>query len=594
MASHFLVERGDSSVKKFSLEEKSLHRAHAWLAKIEDQKTRREVEDLIKKRGSLLIDAFYQDLAFGTGGLRGIMGVGTNRMNKYTVARITQGLACYLGKRFTHLTKIHFAIAYDSRRHSQSFAETIAAVLAENGIGIYLFEALRPTPELSFAVRHLKCQGGIVVTASHNPKEYNGYKIYNEDGSQIVDPEDRRIMEEIKKAPLEIPPVFSSESPLVRFIGSDIDEVYWDKITSLSFHRDVNQRQRDICIVYTPLHGTGITAVPACLKRSGFDNIHLVEEQKEPNGDFPTVRYPNPEESETLALAMKKAREVKADLLLATDPDSDRVGVAVKDAQGNHVLLNGNEIGALLFKHIFDAWKERGRISGREFVVKTIVTSRLLGELARYYGVECLNVLTGFKHIAATIRRLEGKKIFIAGAEESYGYLTGDFVRDKDAVSASCLIAELTALARERESTPWKTLLDIYHRFGFYQESSFSITEKGKKGTEKIHKQMELFRSRPPEVIDGSPVLAISDYLNSEKRDIATGQKTALIFPSSNMIQFLTRDETLVTVRPSGTEPKIKFYFSAKTDLPSPDDYPKIHIETEGKITRIKKELALQ
>lgn len=571
-------------------------KAQSWLDSNIDDETREKIQYMIKKDPDELIESFYQNLEFGTGGLRGIMGVGTNRMNIYTVGMATQGLCNYLKSCFADRDEIRVAIAHDCRNNSRLFTETCAGIFAANGIHAYIFDDLRPTPELSFALRHFECQSGVIITASHNPKEYNGYKVYWEDGGQIVAPHDRNIIEEVKKISSIDEIRFDGDPELIVTIPSSFDDLYVDRLTEISLSPEVIMRQHDMKIVYTPIHGTGVRLVPMALARFGFTQVYNVPEQDVVSGDFPTVVSPNPEESAALAMALGKADEVGAELVMATDPDSDRVGIAVRDLDGKLVLLNGNQTGALLYYYLLHKWSESGKITGKEYVAKTIVTTELLAKIASKYKVEIYNVLTGFKFIAEIMRKEEGKKQFIIGSEESYGYLAGDFVRDKDAVMSCALIAETAAWARDQGKSLFELLLDIYQEFGFYLEQLTSIYKTGKEGAELIKKMMEKFRTSPPAELAGSRVLLMHDYLRSSSLHIISGQSTplSLSVPRSNVLQYITEDDTKVSIRPSGTEPKIKFYFSVRGILPGREQYPENREKLENKISRIKQELEIE
>ena len=487
-------------------------KAKAWLNSNIDSESKKDIENLIQNNESELIESFYKDLEFGTGGLRGIMGVGTNRMNIYTVGIATQGLSNYLKQQFVNKKSIKVAIAYDSRNNSRLFAEKTASVFSANGIKVFLFEDLRPTPELSFAIRHFNCQSGIVVTASHNPKEYNGYKVYWEDGGQIISPHDKNIITEVQKITDISDIQFDDSLKNVEIIGEKIDKKYINELSKLSLNPQVIKNQKDLKIVYTPIHGTGVELVPRALQVYGFDNITIVEEQKIPDGNFPTVKSPNPEEPAALELALKKAKEIDADIVMATDPDGDRVGIAVKNNNNEFILLNGNQAAALLINYLISQWKDKGKLKGKEYIVKTIVTSELLKDIANKYNVECYDVLTGFKYIADIIKQKEGKKKFIGGGEESYGYLAGEFVRDKDAVMSCALLAETVAWAKNNGKTLYQELIDIYVKFGFYKEKLISIVKKGKSSAEEIQKMMDNFRNRPPQTINNSNVKLINDF----------------------------------------------------------------------------------
>ncbi len=569
-----------------------LDKANSWLNGNYDEETKRIIREMMENNPEELVESFYKDLEFGTGGLRGIMGVGSNRMNKYTVGAATQGFTNYLKKNFPGLEQIKVAIAHDSRNNSRYFAEITADVFSANGIKVYLFEDLRPTPELSFAIRHLGCQGGIVITASHNPKEYNGYKAYWEDGGQLISPHDKNVIAEVNKIGSIDDVNFNGNKELIEIIGKEVDEVYLQKIKELSLSPEVIRRNKDFKIVYTPLHGTGITLVPQSLKNFGFENVTVVEEQAVADGNFPTVVSPNPEEPAALELAIKKAKEIGADLVMATDPDADRVGIAVRNGD-DFVLLNGNQAASLLINYLLTKWNENGKLTGNEYIVKTIVTSELLFDIADKYNIEHFDVLTGFKYIADIIKRYEGKKTFIGGGEESYGYLVGDFVRDKDAVISCSMIAETAVWAADKGVSMLEMLKDLYMEFGFYKEKLISVVRKGKSGAEEIKKIMDDFRSNPPKSLGGSPVVVIKDYQSSISKNLVTGEETPVDLPKSNVLQFFTEEGSKVSVRPSGTEPKIKFYFGIKGTLESRDDYDKVNNALSAKIDSIVKELGL-
>ncbi len=542
---------------------KTLGKAKSWLSEAFDLSTRETVQQLIDHDQNELIECFYRDLEFGTGGLRGIMGVGSNRMNKYTVGMATQGLANYLLMSFPN-QQIKIAIAYDSRNNSSYFAQIAAEVMSANNIKVYLFDKLRPTPELSFAVRQLHCQSGIVITASHNPKEYNGYKVYWNDGGQLVPPHDHNVIIEVGKitSPNEVN--FNKKPENIEVIGTDIDQVYFQRIHELSLNPQLVKQQENLKIVFTPIHGTGIMCVPQALERFGFKNIHLVNEQAVPDGNFPTVKSPNPEERAAMELAITKAKEIDADVVLATDPDADRVGVAIKDYDGNFILLNGNQTASIMFYYVLSQWEAKRKLNGRQFIVKTIVTSDLLKDIAESFNVESFDVLTGFKYIADIILKLEGKKQFIIGGEESYGYLVGDFVRDKDAVSSCCMISETAAWAKSQGKSMYDILLEMYVKYGLYVEDLVSVTKKGKAGAEEIVQMMVDYRINPPKTINNSNVIEIRDYKQSRKFFPLTNTSEIIDLPTSDVLQFFTEDGSKITVRPSGTEPKIKFYFGIK------------------------------
>ncbi len=543
-----------------------IERAKSWLTELYDEETRKSVQNMLNNDPNELVESFYRNLEFGTGGLRGIMGAGTNRMNVYTVAMATQGFANYIKKMHPDKKDLSIAISYDGRNNSPEFANTTADVMSANGIKVYIFDRLRPTPELSFAVREMKCDAGVMITASHNPKEYNGYKAYWNDGGQLVSPHDKNVIAEVEKIADPSMVNFKRNPELITILGEKFDDLYLSKVYNLSLSLDLIKRHKDLGIVYTPIHGTGHRLVPRILKMKGFENVHCVEEQMFVDGDFPTVKSPNPEEPAAMALAVKKAQEVNADLVMATDPDADRVGIAVRDDKGQFFLLNGNQAASLFIYYLLTRWKELGKLTGKEYIVKTIVTTELLFEIAKKYNVDRYDVLTGFKYIADKILELEGKKQFIGGGEESYGYLAGDFVRDKDAVIATSMIAETAAWAAEQGKTLYQLLMDIYKEFGIYKEKLVSLTKKGISGTEEIKALMAKFRSLPPTTISGEKVVETRDYQLQEAKDLLTGQKTPIALPKSDVLQFFTESGSKITVRPSGTEPKIKFYFSMKSD----------------------------
>ncbi|HBO75606.1 MAG TPA: phosphoglucomutase, partial [Marinilabiliales bacterium] len=541
-------------------------KAQQWLNGNIDEESKKQIRHLLENDENELVESFYRELEFGTGGLRGIMGVGTNRMNIYTVGMATQGLCNYLLKQFPN-QEISVAFAHDSRNNGRLFCETAAQICSANGIKVYLFDALRPTPELSFAIRHLGCKSGVVVTASHNPKEYNGYKVYWEDGGQIIDPHDTNIIVEVQKITSVDEVKWKGNKAEIITIGDDIDQVYIQALKGLSLSPEAIKNQNQLKIVYTPIHGTGVKLVPMALKAIGFTNIIAVPEQNIPDGNFPTVHSPNPEESAALNMAIEKAKETGADLVMATDPDADRVGIAVKNKEGIFELLNGNQTGSFLLYYLLTKWKENGKLKGREYVVKTIVTTELIAKMANDFKVEYHDVLTGFKYIADIIKRSEGTKTFIGGGEESYGYLAADFVRDKDAVMSCMLIAEAAAWATDQGKSIFDVLADIYMKYGFYKEKLVNLVRKGKSGAEEIQQMMSSYRSNPPQFINGSAVIKIKDYQSQKEMNFITGTKDIIRLPKSNVLQFLTADGTIVSVRPSGTEPKIKFYIGTKTEL---------------------------
>lgn len=576
------------------IDQNIIDKANIWLNGNYDQETKDTIQDYIDNNPNELIESFYRDLEFGTGGLRGIMGVGTNRMNKYTVGAATQGFCNYLKANFPNIDQLKVAIAFDSRNNSPYFAQVTADVFSANGIKVYLFKNLKPTPQLSFAIRQFGCQGGIVITASHNPKEYNGYKAYWDDGGQLISPHDKNVIAEVNKIASVDHIKFKGDDNLIEVLNDDFDQVYLDHIKTLTLSPEVIKRQKDFKIVFTPIHGTGVKLVPDALKMFGFQNVHLVKEQSEPNGNgnFPTVKSPNPEETAALEMAMNQAKEIGADLVMATDPDADRVGIAVRDGD-DFVLLNGNQAATLLIYYLLTKWNENGKLKGKEFIVKTIVTSELLVDIANKYKVKYYDVLTGFKYIADIIKQLEGKETFIGGGEESYGYLVGDFVRDKDAVISCAMIAETAVWAKDNGLGMLELLKQIYVEFGFYKEKLISVVRKGKSGAEEIQKMMSDFRASPPTHMGGSKIVMIKDYQSSESINLVNNTRTTINQPTSNVLQFFTEDGSKVSVRPSGTEPKIKFYFGLKGKLDKVEDYDKVNDELQQKIDLIVGELGL-
>ncbi|MHB1178496.1 MAG: phospho-sugar mutase [Daejeonella sp.] len=576
-----------------NLEPTVSNKVNQWLEGSYDELTRNEIKALLDEESYIeLTDSFYRDLEFGTGGLRGIMGPGTNRINKYTIGSATQGLSNYLLKKYPG-EKIKVAVAHDSRNKSDFFAKITAEVFSANGIHVYFFKELRPTPELSFAIRHLGCRGGVMITASHNPKEYNGYKAYGADGGQFTSPDDSMVMDEVAAIAHVDDVQFTRADANIEFIGEEIDQLYLDKITELSVSKEAIQRQNDLKIVYSPIHGTGITLVPKALKSFGFTNITIVEEQATPDGNFPTVIYPNPEEKEALTLALAKAAEIDADLVLATDPDADRVGIAVKNDDGEFILLNGNQTGSLLINYMLSVWEEKGKLTGNEYIVSTIVTTKLIIDIAKAKNVSFYETLTGFKWIGAIITELQGEKTFIAGGEESYGYLVGELVRDKDAVISCAFIAEMTAYYKDKGSSLYQAMLSMYQKYGFYKEKLISITKKGKTGAEEIKAMMEGFRSKTPASLGGSKVVTLKDYELGKETDMISGSSKNLDYPISDVLQFITEDGCVISARPSGTEPKIKFYCSVKTDLPNINEYAYKNKELDQKIDKIMADLAV-
>ena len=569
-------------------------RAEKWLSDSYDEETRKKVKQLIDNDPKELTESFYKDLEFGTGGLRGIMGVGTNRMNVYTVGMATQGLSNYLKKAFPD-EPIRVAVGHDSRNNSRLFAERVADIFAANGFKVYLFDSLRPTPELSFAIRHLHCHSGVVVTASHNPKEYNGYKAYWSDGAQVVAPHDRNIIAEVQKitSPDQVMIWKGDRSENIEILDETFDQIYLEAVHGLSLSPDAVERYHDMKIVYTPLHGTGVILVPESLRKYGFTNILTVKEQNIPDGNFPTVESPNPEERSAMKMAIELAESEKAEVVLATDPDADRIGMALRDENGQYVLLNGNQTCSLLVYYIVKRWSELGRLRGKEYIVKTIVTTELVARIAESFGVRHFDCLTGFKYIATVMRNHEQTMQYICGGEESFGFLAEDFVRDKDAVSACSLAAEAAAWAKSQDMTLYELLKEMYVRYGFFREALVSVIRKGKEGQEEIAKMMSDYRSDPPRSLGGSPIVVIKDYLNGEALDLTNGSKTPIDMERSNVLQFTTPDSTVVSIRPSGTEPKIKFYFGVRAELNDTARFGEVQAELDGKIESIKKEMGL-
>ncbi|PJE46945.1 MAG: phosphoglucomutase [Sediminibacterium sp.] len=563
-----------------------LQRVNAWLNGNYDQETKNTILEVQQNNPDELADAFYRDLEFGTGGLRGLMGVGTNRVNKYTIGMATQGFANYLKKTYAN-DEIKIAIAHDSRNNSRFFAETTANVFAANGIKVFLFEGLRPTPELSFAIRHLGCKAGVVCTASHNPKEYNGYKAYWNDGGQLVPPHDKNVITEVEAIQSVDEVKWSGGEANITILGKALDEAYIEMVKGLSVYPDVIEAQKDLKIVYTPIHGTGITLVPQVLEKFGFNNVHIVEEQSTPDGNFPTVKYPNPEESETMSIGLKKAQALDADILLGTDPDADRVGIGVKNHKGEWVLMNGNQTAVLAFAYMMEARKAKGIAQPNDMVISTIVTTEMINEVAKQNNVACYNVLTGFKWIAEKIKELEGKENYVIGGEESFGLMIGDQIRDKDAISAVALMCEMAAYEKNKGKTLFDKMIELYIQYGFYYENLISITKKGMNGQKEIAAMMEGFRTSPPADINGSAVVTLFDYQLQTGKNLLTGETWSINLPKSNVLQFITVDGSKISARPSGTEPKIKFYFSVKTELNTKSDFDAKQIELENKINGI-------
>lgn len=602
------------------MDQEILNKAKQWLTGNYDEKTKKEIQYLIDNNDPELENAFYQNLEFGTGGLRGVIGVGTNKMNIYTVGMATQGFANYIKKAFPNEKEIKVAVIHDCRIRSRLFAETTANIFAANGFKVYLSKELRPTPELSFAIRHLGCQAGVNITASHNPAKYNGYKAYWNDGCQLVPPHDTNVIDEVNKiASIDDVKWKGNEQNIILW-DELIDRPYIDAIKSLSINGDIIKKQKDLKIVYTPIHGTGIKLVPRVLQELGFENVNVVEEQAVVSGEFPSLRKPgvgeikeedfitekdwlnkihevtgspNPEKESAMKLAIEKGKAMNADIIMATDPDGDRVGIVVKNSEGNYVIMNGNQTATILTQYLLSAWQKAGKLKGKEFVVKTIVTTELITEMCKKFGVEMFDVLTGFKYIGEKIRLLEGKKQYIGGGEESYGYLAGDFVRDKDAVIACSLVAEAAAVAKNEGKSLYDVLVDTYVEYGMYKESLCSIEKEGKAGKEAIKAMMDNFRANPPKELNGSPVAYIKDYGQSITTDCKTGKTEKIDLPKSNVLQFFAEDGSKVTARPSGTEPLIKFYFGVKTNISSKAELKQAEEELNKKIEGLKKSLGI-
>ncbi|SKA07664.1 phospho-sugar mutase [Sediminibacterium ginsengisoli] len=568
-------------------------RVNAWLNGNYDQETKNAISKMQQENPDELADAFYRSLEFGTGGLRGIMGVGTNRMNRYTVGMATQGFANYLKKTYGD-AEISVAIGHDSRNNSRFFAETTANVFAANGINVFLFEALRPTPELSFAIRRLGCKAGVVCTASHNPREYNGYKAYWNDGGQLVPPHDKNVIREVEAITNVDDVKWEGGSSRISLMGAEMDEAYMSMVQQLSVYPEVIARQHDLKIVYTPIHGTGITLVPGVLKRFGFTNVTIVEEQATPDGNFPTVAYPNPEEAETMSIGLKKAKAMDADILLGTDPDADRVGIGIKNHKGEWVLMNGNQTAVLAFAYMIEARKAKGIAQPNDMVISTIVTTQMINEVARQNDIACYNVLTGFKWIAELIKEKEGSEHYVIGGEESFGLMIGDQIRDKDAVSAVALMCEMAAYEKDKGRSLFDKMIELYIRYGLYYEDLISITKKGMNGQKEIAAMMEGYRSNPPAAIDGSKVVELLDYELQQGKNLVTGETRALNLPKSNVLQFITEDGSKISARPSGTEPKIKFYFSVHTTLANKEDFDAQYALLKNKVNSIIADMKLK
>ena len=569
-------------------------KAKKWLTPAYDAETQAEVKRMLESEDKTeLIECFYKDLEFGTGGLRGIMGVGSNRMNIYTVGAATQGLSNYLNKNFSDLEQISVVVGHDCRNNSRLFAEISANIFSANGIKVYLFEDMRPTPEMSFAIRHLGCQSGIILTASHNPKEYNGYKAYWDDGAQVLAPHDKGIIDEVNKIASAADIKFEGNKELIQIIGEDVDSVYLDQVHTISIDPEVIRRQKDLCIVYTPIHGTGMMLIPRALKQWGFENVHCVPEQMVKSGDFPTVISPNPENAEALSMAIKLAKELNADIVMASDPDADRVGMACKNDKGEWVLINGNQTALIFLYYIIKNRIATGKMKPTDFIVKTIVTTELIKAVADKNQIEMRDCYTGFKWIAREIRLSEGKQQYIGGGEESYGFLAEDFVRDKDAVSACTLLAEICAWAKDQGKTLYDVLMEIYVEYGFSKETTVNVVKPGKSGADEIKAMMENFRANPPKEIGGSQVVLAKDYKTLQATD-ATGQVSAIDMPeTSNVLQYFTADGTKISVRPSGTEPKIKFYIEVKGEMGCPKCYASATAAADQKVEAVKASLGI-
>jgi len=576
-----------------TIEPAILEKVNQWLAGGYDAETKAELTRLLDRQEfTTLTNAFYKDLEFGTGGMRGIMGAGSNRVNKYTLGMATQGFSNYLLQSYPD-EQIKVVIAHDSRNNSQIFAKVVADVFSANGIYVYYFEGLRPTPELSFAIRKLGAKGGVMLTASHNPKEYNGYKAYGADGGQLVDPHDVNVLKEVRNITSIEAIKFSGKPENIEVIGKAMDDQYMDALAALSISKDAIQRQKDLKIVFSPIHGTGAVSVPPILKRFGFENVILVEEQMIADGNFPTVIYPNPEEKEALTMALNKAKEVDADLVMATDPDADRVGIAIKNNEGDFVLMNGNQAACLLVHYVLTAWEKAGKLDGKQYVVKTIVTSYLIDKIAAAKGVDCYNTLTGFKYIGELMTKFSGERTFVAGGEESYGYLVGEHARDKDAVISCAMMAEMVAYYKDQGNSLYDALLDLYTEYGYYKEKLISITKEGKSGAEEIQKMLKELRENPPSTLAGARVSTIKDYQSSISKDMLSGKDSKIDLPSSNVLQFFTEDGSIISARPSGTEPKVKFYCSVNTALADKSAFKKTEAQLDQKLDAILKDLGV-
>lgn len=565
-------------------------KADLWLNGNFDADTKAAISKMINENPDELAESFYKNLEFGTGGLRGIMGVGTNRMNKYTVGMATQGYANYLKQCFSDVS---VAIAHDSRNNSRAFAEITANVFAANGIKVFLFESLRPTPELSFAIRHLGCKGGVVCTASHNPKEYNGYKAYWDDGAQLVPPHDKNVITEVEKIRSVDEVKWNGGEENITIIGKNIDDAYLDMVKALSIYPEAIQAQHNLKIVYTPIHGTGIKMVPPALEKYGFTNVHIVEEQSVPDGNFPTVAYPNPEEKETMSIGLKKAEALDADILLGTDPDADRVGIGVKNHKGEWVLMNGNQTAMLAFNYMIEARKAKGIAKPNDMVIKTIVTTEMIDRIAEQNNIACYNVLTGFKWISSLIREKEGHEHYVIGGEESFGLMIGDQIRDKDAVSAVTILCEMAAYEKNKGRSLYEKLIDLYVQYGFYKESLISITKKGMNGAAEIARMMEEDRANPPKEIGGVKVVKMHDYELQKTTDLINGTTMPLSLPKSNVLQYILEDGTKISARPSGTEPKIKYYFSVNAPLANAAAYDEVEKILDERLRKMEKAMGM-
>lgn len=577
----------------YTLDAVTQENIQTWLNGHYDEDTKDQIRAWIdEKKANELTDAFYKNLEFGTGGLRGIMGVGSNRINRYTIGAATQGFSNYLRRVYGNQS-ISVAIAFDCRNNATTFAQITADVFSANGIKVYLYPELRPTPQLSYTIRQLGCKAGVMLTASHNPKEYSGYKAYWSDGGQLIAPHDKNVVQEVLKIQDITEVRFNGNPDLLERLDSTMDEKYVNVLKDLSLSRDAIERQHDMKIVFSPIHGTGMPIVGKTLEAYGFTNVSFVEEQCTVDGNFPTVVYPNPEEHEALTLSIKKAREVGADLVMATDPDADRVGIAVRDTKGEFVLLNGNQTGSLLMHYVLNAWKSAGKLDGKQYVVKTIVTSQLMDKIAESMDVPCHNVLTGFKFIGAMMTEKEGKETFVVGGEESYGYLVGEHARDKDAVVAAAMIAEMAAWYKDQGKSLYEGLMELYVQYGFFKEKLISITKTGKAGAEEIKDMMKRYREDTPTMLGGSKVTVLRDYEQRVQKDLISGKTTEIQLPKSDVLQFVTEDGSVISARPSGTEPKIKFYCSVNTSLSSSDAFEATEKSLDNQIDQIMTDLGL-